>query len=82
MRTTISISDELLADAKRLAADKQSSLSAIISDALRQALKDECVPASRPTFVMPTYGGSGMAQYLSPADMAELVANEELQSYQ
>ncbi len=38
MRTTIRIDDHLLADAKRLAAERGSTLTAVIEEALREAL--------------------------------------------
>lgn len=81
MRTTITISDELLADAKRLAADRQSSLSVVISEALRQVIKENRAPATRAKFTIPTYGGDSMAQAITPADIAELIAEEDIQSY-
>jgi len=58
MRTTVSISDELLVGAKRLAAERGQTLGQVIDDALRREL---AVPAQRgPRPPVPVFdGGSG-----------------------
>lgn len=58
MRTTISISDELLVAAKRRARERGQSLGSVIEDALRRALATEPDPAPRPA--VPVFdGGTG-----------------------
>lgn len=81
MRTTLTINDELLAEAKRLAAEKRTNLSAIVNDALRRALKRSGKKSETERFEMPTYGGKGIAPALSPAEMARIVEAEELEPF-
>ncbi|MCA1673120.1 MAG: ribbon-helix-helix domain-containing protein [Actinobacteria bacterium] len=56
MRTTVSIADELLSQAKQAAARSGRTLSAVIEDALRQSL---AAPRSAPRqpVRLPTFGG-------------------------
>ncbi|WP_230864879.1 type II toxin-antitoxin system antitoxin vapB25, partial [Mycobacterium canetti] len=49
MRTTVSISDELLAAAKRRARERGQSLGAVIEDALRRELAAAHTGGARPT---------------------------------
>src|SRR5262245_57774613 len=60
-RTTIRLPDDLLAEAKRHAAETQRSLTAVIEDALREALSRRPEPrraAARPC--LPTFAGDGV----------------------
>lgn len=58
MRTTVSISDELLAAAKRLARERGQSLGDVIDRALRRELTVPAPRGERP--VVPVFrGGSG-----------------------
>ena len=41
MRTTLILNEELVAYAKKTAADKQCSLSAVVNDALRLSMESE-----------------------------------------
>lgn len=56
-RTTIRLDDHLLAEAKRLAAKSDRTLTSVIEDALREvvARQDEQSPAHR--LDLPTHGG-------------------------
>jgi len=58
MRTTISLDDELLRRAKRAAADRGSTLSEVIADALRADLHGAAAEHTEP-FAMTTYFGEG-----------------------
>jgi len=59
MRTTVRLDDELLAAAKRRAAEQGSTLTAVIEDALRRALREgEAATAVAP---LPTVKGSTRA---------------------
>ena len=55
MRTTLTVDDDLLADAKRLASDQGVKLTVIINQALRRGLAEQAVPSrvASPTL---TYG--------------------------
>ena len=58
MRTTVAISDELLAAAKRRARQRGQSLGSVIEDALRRELASAADDASRPA--VPVFdGGTG-----------------------
>lgn len=60
MRTTVNISDDLLAEAKVLAAKTQRSLGAVIDDALRVLLRREAAHAPERTWSFPTGGAGGL----------------------
>ena len=55
MRTTVSISDELLAAAKRRARERGQSLGSVIEDALRRELA--APPDQRSRVAVPIFGG-------------------------
>jgi hypothetical protein len=58
MRTTVSISDELLAAAKRRARERGQTLGDVVDAALRRELLDPGPPAERPA--VPVFrGGTG-----------------------
>ncbi|ORV19515.1 ribbon-helix-helix protein, CopG family [Mycobacterium celatum] len=57
MRTTVSISDELLAAAKRRARERGQSLGAVIEDALRRELAAADDRTPRPA--VPVFHGTG-----------------------
>ena len=58
MRTTVSISDELLAAAKRRARERGQTLGDVVDAALRRELADSRPPAERPA--VPVFrGGTG-----------------------
>ena len=81
MRTTITINEELLAEIKRLAAAKQSNVSAIVSDALRAELKRQDRQRDSARFMIPTYGAQTTAQALSPQEIAGFIEDDELSPY-
>lgn len=59
MRTTINIDDDLLAEAKVLAARSSRSLGSVVEDALRTLLLREVQGASR-DWTFPTSGAGGL----------------------
>ncbi|MBE7187675.1 type II toxin-antitoxin system VapB family antitoxin [Jatrophihabitans endophyticus] len=60
MRTTISIDDDLLAEAKTLAARQRRTLSDVVQDALRASLAPRASAAGAPPeFELPTTGSAG-----------------------
>ncbi|MCK9487534.1 MAG: type II toxin-antitoxin system VapB family antitoxin [Dehalococcoidia bacterium] len=75
MRTTISIDDDLLAEAKAIAARSGRTLNAVVEDALREAFarrrasKRERRVAEFPTF----YGGGGLRPGVDLDDSASLL---------
>lgn len=60
MRTTIRLDDQLLAEAKKLAMQTGRTLTAVIEDALRQALARQCQKPTRRPARLKTVGGKGL----------------------
>lgn len=74
MRTTVSISDELLIAAKRLAAERGQTLGQVIDDALRRELAVPTQRGSRPP-VRVFRGGTGSRPGL------DLTSNRAVQEF-
>ncbi|MBS1839193.1 MAG: hypothetical protein JST64_15990 [Actinobacteria bacterium] len=72
MRTTINISEKLYREAKARAATTSQTVSAVIEDALREALRPK--PANeRPIAALPVFGGSGVLAGVDLADRTALL---------
>jgi Arc/MetJ family transcription regulator len=72
MRTTIRLDDDLLARAKRAAAERGTTLTALIEDALRRALAPRSgADRSRPP--LPTVRGDGLQSGVDLDDTAALL---------
>jgi hypothetical protein len=80
----VRIDDELLADAKALAAREQRSLNSVIEDALRELLRRTEIRDPEPV-VFPAYGGGGPARpdldLNDPRVLKELMYAEEDEFY-
>ena len=79
MRTTVTIDDHLLAEAKVLAARQHRSLSTVVEDALRQALATARRPPSRP-LQLTTYGDPRRRPLVDTNDkeaLAEVLGDNE-----
>jgi hypothetical protein len=59
MRTTLIINDELVAAAKRLAAERRTNVSQVVCDALRRELDVSGSRAPSFSLPIPVYGGGG-----------------------
>lgn len=57
MRTTITIDDALLAEAKVIAARSGRTLNAVVEDALRVAIAQRRAASKRPRVSLPTFSG-------------------------
>lgn len=57
MRTTITIDDALLAEAKVIAARSGRTLNAVVEDALRVAIAQRRAASTRPRVALPTFSG-------------------------
>jgi hypothetical protein len=73
MRTTIRLDDDLLREAKRHAAATGRTLTAVVEDALREALGRRRQPGSRPRLRLRTAGGSGTQPGVDLDDSAALL---------
>jgi hypothetical protein len=58
MRTTIRLDDHLLAQAKRLAAERHKTLTSLIEDALRQVLAQRKLAKTRRRIRLPVFDGN------------------------
>jgi hypothetical protein len=72
MRTTIRLDDELLASAKRAAVERGTTLTAVIEDALRRALRPGPRGPRRPVS-LPTFRGDGLQPGVDLDDTASLL---------
>ncbi len=59
MKTTLNINDQLLADAKALAAQQRTSLTRLIEEGLRMRLRAKESSAKRPRARLPVFKGRG-----------------------
>lgn len=73
MRTTIRLDDQLLSEAKQLAARTNRTLTAVIEDALRLALSDKRETEKHAPFRLPTFRGDGVLPGVDLDDSAGLV---------
>ncbi|MDI6753878.1 MAG: type II toxin-antitoxin system VapB family antitoxin [Thermodesulfobacteriota bacterium] len=74
MRTTIQIPDDLLAEAKKMAATSKRTLTAVVKDALREALNRRSQQRSRPKPVkLTTFGKSGLQEGIDLDDTSALL---------
>jgi hypothetical protein len=60
MRTTINLPDDLLTQIKKLAATSHSTVTALISDALREVLAKQRHTRRNGRVTLPTYGKKGL----------------------
>ncbi|MBM3935127.1 MAG: ribbon-helix-helix protein, CopG family [SAR202 cluster bacterium] len=60
MRTTIRLNDELLREAKKIAAESGTTLTSVIEDALREALARRRAKPTREWITLPTDKGGGV----------------------
>ena len=74
MRTTIRLSDELLKEAKRQAAESGTTLTAIIEDSLRERLyRGKGLAAARKPVRLKTTGAGGVRSGIDLDDSASLL---------
>jgi hypothetical protein len=81
MRTTVTIEDGLLEDAKRRADELDTTLSAYIEEALRLRMTRDDQPAERPPFRVVTFGGDGLVPGVSWDDVREIASEDEVDRF-
>jgi hypothetical protein len=59
MKTTLDINDQLLADAKALAAQQRTSLTRLIEEGLQLRLRAQAAPARQRAARLPVFKGRG-----------------------
>lgn len=74
MRTTVTIDDQLLAEAKVLAARDGRTLGAVVDDALRVLLRSRAQPATKVDWTFPTGGAGGLQPGVDLEDKEALAA--------
>ena len=72
MRTTVRLDDDLLRQAKALAARTGRTLTAVIEDGLREALARHRRRRERPPVALPTFNGRGVRPGVDLDDTAGL----------
>ncbi|MFN8520926.1 MAG: type II toxin-antitoxin system VapB family antitoxin [Chloroflexota bacterium] len=77
MRTTLVLDDRLVREAKRRAADTGSTLSDVVNDALREALRP-APEATVPPFRMITYGDPDEVFQLTPEAIKEMELQDDI----
>jgi hypothetical protein len=73
MRTTIRLDESLLQEAKRLAAEKGTTLTSVIENALRQSFAGRKVAAQRGKIKFTTSGAGGLRPGVDLDDSAALL---------
>jgi hypothetical protein len=73
MRTTINLDDDLLREAKRVAAAMDRSLSQLVEEALRERLARRQRQPKRERVSLPTFGGQGVRPGIDLRDWASVV---------
>ncbi len=72
MRTTLNISDDLLAEAKVLAAQTHRSIGAVVDDALRVLLRRTGLESTAEPWTFPTSGAGGLVPGVNLEDRESL----------
>lgn len=75
MRTTLVLDDELLREAKRRAIERDVTLSEMVNEALREALRKP--PGQAPPFTLVTYGGRNRRSRHEPADFKAILEADD-----
>ena len=73
MRTTIRLDERLLVEAKKRAAEKGMTLTALIEDSLRETLARRSPPIPRKRFRMVTFGEGGLQPGVDLDDTSSLL---------
>ncbi|MEO0509455.1 MAG: hypothetical protein AAF065_06325 [Verrucomicrobiota bacterium] len=84
MRTTLTINDELPRKAKELATRRKNNVSATVNDVLQTALKGDYAASKEKKYRTIVYAPSGeepKVKYISPAEMNDMLAAEEMEPY-
>jgi hypothetical protein len=82
-RTTFRIDEEILAEAKALAARQHRSLNSVMEEALRLMLKTAHEREARPRVILPTSGDPADRGKIdmSPARIKEILAEQDIEHF-
>lgn len=74
MKTTLNINDQLIADAKALAAQQRTSLTRLIEEGLQMRLRTPVAAAPRGKVRLPVFKGSGgLVAHVNPLSNKSLL---------
>jgi hypothetical protein len=73
MRTTIRFDEQLLTEAKKLAAQRGTTLTALLEDALRETLARRKPPEPRSKLRLTTFGRGGLRPHVDLDDTSALL---------
>lgn len=76
MRTTLVLDDQLMVQAKKRAADRRTTVSEIVNEALRDSFTRAEAP--RRPFRLITYGDPNKPRHLTPADIKAILEEQDL----
>jgi hypothetical protein len=77
MRTTLRINDQLIAEARKFAAEKDQTLTAVIEDGLREMISRRRKPQRRSKLRLATFGAKGLQPGVDLDDTASLLDRME-----
>jgi len=80
-RTTFRIDEEVLAEAKALAARQHRSLNSVMEEALRRWLAAAQELATRPPVELTTSGTPGKGPHLTPADIKDVLEQQDIEHF-
>jgi hypothetical protein len=80
-RTTFRIDEEILAEAKALAARQHRSLNSVMEEALRRLLATTQDRANRPPVELTTFGTPGGGLHPGPAEIKEILAQQDIEHF-
>jgi plasmid stability protein len=80
-RTTFRIDEEILAEAKALAARQHRSLNSVMEEALRRMLATEQQRRDRPPVTLTTSGTPGKGPHLTPEAIKEILAQQDIEHF-
>ena len=82
-RTTFRIDEEILAEAKALAARQHRSLNSVMEEALRRMITSSREVENRPRVELPTWGHPGDKPHIdtSPAGLKKFLEEEDIARY-
>lgn len=80
-RTTFRINEDVLAQAKALAARQHRSLNSVMEEALRRMLAAAEKEAGRPPVKLTTSGTPGGGPHLTPADIKEILEQQDIEHF-
>jgi hypothetical protein len=73
MRTTLTISDSLFTQAKRVAAESRRTLGQVVEDALREVFARHSAARSLPPYRATVFKGDGAQPGINLDDVSELI---------